>query len=142
MTVNGKSCCKAVGRVVPRLILILAYIFYLLFGGLVFSMIEGPRYNQLVAEEANNVKMAKELLIEAYENNTNGIDMDEVLARLKTLVYAAEHPGEMESYHNKTVVLGEEWTFGNAMLFCMTTISTIGKTSIPSMYFLKNTYGS
>ena len=136
MTVNGKSCCRAVGRVVPRLILILAYIFYLLFGGLVFSMIEGPRYNQLVAEEENNVKVAKEMLIEAYGNNTN---MDEVIARLQTLVHAIEHPGQMEGYHNKTVVLGEEWTFGNAMLFCMTTISTIGKTSIPSMYFLKNT---
>ncbi|XP_041468086.1 TWiK family of potassium channels protein 7-like [Lytechinus variegatus] len=127
MPVNGRTCCRALQRVVPRLILVTAYIFYLLFGGLVFSMIEGPRYDQLVAEEEYDFEMAKELLIQAYGNDTSGIDGDDVFDRLKRLVYAAEHgDGVMIGQHNKTIVIGEEWNFGNAMLFCMTSISTIG----------------
>ncbi|XP_030841768.1 TWiK family of potassium channels protein 7 isoform X2 [Strongylocentrotus purpuratus] len=117
--------------VIPHIILISVYLLYLAIGGVVFSVLESPMYNQLSAEE--NAKMAealrtKQIILEAYHNASMGIvklEDGNITALLDSLIDTVNHP-DWKAGRQKTLMDGRNWSFPSAMLFSMTTITTIG----------------
>ncbi|XP_071484094.1 potassium channel subfamily K member 15-like [Diadema antillarum] len=131
----ASRCCAGFRSCLPRLLLILGYISYLLLGALVFSLVEEPSYATLEHEQHEKILSAEDRamirLKAAYEDAAgNGSkpvwDSEAIQRQIQAIVEEMENAALKEGPENKTVHLGDEWSFGNSLLFCMTTTTTIG----------------
>ena len=115
----------------PHLVLIIAYVIYLVIGALVFSALETPEYTRL--SEAETAKLAKaentkKVILEHFNNVSRGTSKPEdmnLTNLLDSLVDTVDHP-DWKAGRQKTLMDGRGWSFPSAMLFSLTTITTIG----------------
>ncbi|XP_041477236.1 TWiK family of potassium channels protein 7-like isoform X1 [Lytechinus variegatus] len=116
---------------IPHVILVTLYLMYLALGGVIFSVLESSRYNQLSAEEHNKIaeaELTKQTILEAYRNASMGIvklEDGNLTGLLDSLIDTVNHP-DWKAGRQKTLMMGRDWSFPSAMLFSMTTITTIG----------------
>lgn len=84
------------------------YVVYLLVGAAIFQAVEEENF----LLELKKLKNVRGLVLNKYNISEFGQEEEIVFYRYYLLTYAASHG---------------EWSFGNSVLFCLTTITTIGK---------------
>ena len=123
---------RVVIRCLPHVLLCTAYFLYLVFGALVFHSIEGVESSQLedYEEAVSNVRRNLE---ETILNQTLGIQPAEGAVNwtrlLDEYVDFVMKP-DWKSGRLQTVTNDVDWSFSSTMLFCLITITTIGKCRI------------
>ncbi|XP_071483372.1 potassium channel subfamily K member 18-like [Diadema antillarum] len=129
-SVAGK-CADVVRSMLPHSLLIIVYLIYLAVGGVVFSALEMPHFHVLSEQEhaqlaeANRTRLT---ILEAYHNVSMGIMKPEELnisRLLDSLIDTVNHP-DWKAGRQKALMMGRDWSFPSAMLFSLTTITTIG----------------
>ncbi|XP_071828323.1 TWiK family of potassium channels protein 7-like isoform X1 [Apostichopus japonicus] len=132
-----QSISRVVRRAFPHIVLITVYLGYLVLGACVFCRLE----HQIQAKEFLRARNhCKSAILDKMENMTNGNKTDDrtrgcrvgvkymremMLEELdnfeKTLMMPEWKAGRMETH-----IVDRSFTFASSMLFCMTTITTIG----------------
>ena len=114
-------------RALPHLAPCVVYFLYLILGSLVFLLLEGNNTElQEFQEMVNNMKIElHDAIISASKGINNGTDWEELLENYTYLVTRPEW--KLGRYEN----LQDGLSFSSSMLFCLITITTIGKYYFP-----------
>lgn len=114
-------------RCLPHALLCIAYLLYLVLGTVIFQALEGHGSSQL-ENYLENVANMKKQLEGAMWNETNGVNTNwtDLLDRYTDMISKPEWKlGRLQAVQD-----GVAWSFSSTMLFCLITITTIGKLQI------------
>ncbi|KAK6183583.1 hypothetical protein SNE40_011036 [Patella caerulea] len=115
MDENTNCICGSTSKSVRLLFLVIFMIGYLCFGALIFAILEQPVENKLV----NNLRQKRVDLLQTHQCITDD-DLEEFI---KEVVSAANRG---VSAVNNVTMTDANWSFGQALFFAATVLTTIG----------------
>ena len=140
-------------RIIPHLALIATFFIYLILGALLFTEIEGDQDDWKQMEK--DKKKLKEMMEEAKNcteppsgppNNMNKHDKPKNCTSAEDvydhMFKTYEDKAEWKIARMQNIQANRSWEFYSSMLFCVTTITTIGEYFKSKFCILKLTYES